>query len=252
MSFGSFRHQRWHETANGTIEPPTVEVPQADVVIGMALFEGTESSLLAGHRPGEGRPTWVGAFLLDPTEITIEQYREVEKTIPPQLVNRSVGAHEPVTFVSFDTALDDAEKRGKRLPTELEYLVAATDNGKRRYPWGDSPKQLLNRPWRFGRVDEPTIDQTKTSPPVRNLYSNVAEWLIDWYSADPNVPVALLGPDYRDGRVVRGGPPSVVECNLDGNEAATGPEQRQGYARYKCCPGLGYRCARSVRPIFLK
>jgi formylglycine-generating enzyme required for sulfatase activity len=253
----SHRHERWDEV-EGVIVLPDIEMPPDDVEADMVRFEGGEVSLWTEGTPGKTKPTTrdVPAFLLDPTEVTVGQFRRVYGGIPESLAQRAPADDEPVTFVPFDWAVYHAEKGGKRLPDEWEYLSAATASGSRRYPWGDDPGPVRDRPWAFGPVLVTSpFDRTSGPRAVANLYSNVAEWTVSWITADPNVSPEIFPDDlnFRNERVVRGGPFSVVERKPDGGYIEErDPRWRHSITRHRGYPGLGFRCARSVRPIFLR
>ena len=84
---------------------------------------------------------------------------------------------DPIRGVSFYEATYFAELLGKRLPTEAEYLAAATGGGRRAFPWGDSPGDAAAQGWRLGPVGICPVDRTPgPGPPILGLYSNVAEW----------------------------------------------------------------------------
>jgi formylglycine-generating enzyme required for sulfatase activity len=251
---GSFRHHRWVESPDGVIQVPRIDVPPADAEAGMVRFNGVESYHPSDVSPGMTRVASgkVDDFLLDPTEVTVAQFRQVELVLPPELAKRPPAPTDAVCFVSFDFALDYAERTGKRLPDELEYLFAATANGTRKYPWGDSKSPISDHSWSFGPVGADSFDVTATDRPVFGLFSNVAEWTTTWITGDPSVNPELLPGDFRDGRIVAGGPPSVVNGVPDADEALIGPRFRHAMPHYRTARGLGFRCARSLRPKYLK
>jgi serine/threonine protein kinase len=241
-------HQRW--TGSGVIELPAVAAPPEDVEHGMARFDTVVSKLKMDRNHPDAKPETVSAFFLDTTEVSVDQFRRLEHELPSDLRFHHPADNDAVTFVTFDAALTDAELRGKRLPFLLEYLVAATANGTRKFPWGDSDEPLRANPWRFGPVDRAEFDRTDTDPPVLNLFSNVGEWVAGWSLADDRS--ALEFQERRDGRGVCGGPPSVVKGQPVAAEVALGPTYRHYESRKLAFPGLGFRCARSARPLYLE
>ncbi len=119
-------------------------------------------------------------------------------------------------------ALAGCLRRGKRLPTEEEWEVAA---GGGLFPWGDAPDP--SRASCQGRRGPNPLDVSPRG--CRDMAGNLAEW-----TASP----ARLGPEHR---VLRGGHWQAVI------------EQCTTYAREevplaKRLPTAGYRCARSTPP----
>jgi formylglycine-generating enzyme required for sulfatase activity len=158
-----------------------------------------------------------------------------------------------MTFVSFRNALDFAELRGLRLPTEAEYEFAATAGGTREFPWGDDADRIVE--WQYGPVGSISYDRTESNWPLHGLYSNVAEWTdsppVPYPAAfQPKMPAAMHRMLVQ-GRVVRGGPFSVALGAPDVGEWHRGPRWRHGMNQNTTYRGLGFRCARSVKPRFL-
>jgi formylglycine-generating enzyme required for sulfatase activity len=158
-----------------------------------------------------------------------------------------------VTGVTFDQAVAFAERIGRRLPTEEEYEFAATGGGRYRFPWGDDERPWhsdVGPSWRFGPVGQvDDYDQTRTAPPVFGLFSNVAEWTGSMLRPYPgSIPL----PGFTEFRVVRGGTPRVVEGKPPRDGEIFSPRFRQSQLRDARAPGIGFRCARSLRPRFLE
>jgi formylglycine-generating enzyme required for sulfatase activity len=176
----------------------------------------------------------VPEFFIDRTEVTCGQYHrflvrhpDVE---PPRSWRRHGGVYDPawedlpVAGVSWIEAERYAEWLGKRLPTALEWEVAARGSDGREYPWGDQPPQddsqsIVNRggEWSAGvaAVGTKTDDQSPWG--VSDMFGNVSEWTatprIDDVDGVPH-PVSsqrtVLGFSWRtkivnDGYVIRYG-----------------------------------------------
>jgi formylglycine-generating enzyme required for sulfatase activity len=249
---------------DGTVELPVILVPKSEVTKGMALFPGGEFTMgSADYGPALVPPhsRRVEAFYLDATEVTVAAYRNSPKPANQKLLrlprkNLDPGTpkdDEAVRFVTYYLAAACAERLGKRLPDEAEYEFAATNGGKTRFPWGDDADRIM--PFVPGPVGTPTYDRTLSNPAVCGLYSNVAEWTSSWNVPYPGVqrrPDVLA--QFRGQRVVRGGSPLVAE----GKPWPPTPDLlrigdshfRQAYERDKVLPGVGFRCARSLKPHF--
>jgi len=109
--------------------------------------------------------------------------------------------------VSWFGAAAYCRARGKRLPTEAEWEMAAGGGEKRRFPWGDAEPRCAERDGvifagaprapckkREGAAPVRSASQDVTPEGVHDLGGNVAEWVQD-----------DGGADHPDTRVVRGG-----------------------------------------------
>jgi formylglycine-generating enzyme required for sulfatase activity/tRNA A-37 threonylcarbamoyl transferase component Bud32 len=249
--------------SDGTIELEPIRIrPGTEVVSGMALFSGGRFTM--GDAKLTGAPLQesdVSSFYLAPHEVTVAEFRSFFNGLPFDLVHAAKGCKLPLddssalTCVTFAEALKYAERIGLRLPTEEEYEFAATGGGTRRYPWGDQAN-LLDK-WDFGPSGQPEFDHTETKPPVFGLYSNVVEWTDSRKKhpaqaksrpADPS-PMAQLTT--LDPRAVRGGPLSVARRDPENRELHAGPRWSNVLSQDSRYPGVGFRCARSVRPRLL-
>jgi formylglycine-generating enzyme required for sulfatase activity len=254
-------HRYWDNRHDGSVAWPTIQIPPSSAIKGMVFFNGGQFTMgMKGLDFAVPHPRRLADYYLDATEVTVGEYRGVKHALPQALAGHPPPDDYAVSGVPFDHAMDYAEKAGKRLPDEAEYEYAATNRGRTKYPWGDDAKRLT--PWRFGPVRKPRWDHTDTTPPVFGLYSNVAEWTQSWPTpypgSNPRMVEGYYSPEMQlrfwPTRVVRGGPPSVVEgrpeAQPDGSE--WDPRFRFGWMRDEGKPGLGFRCARSALPRFLK
>jgi iron(II)-dependent oxidoreductase len=129
--------------------------------------------------------------------------------------------HLPALHVCWHEAEAYCRWRGRRLPTELEWEVAAagepTADGRlsghaRRYPWGDDPPapERANLDWRsLGCVEVGALPAGDSAFGCRQMVGNVWEWTADdflpypGFSADPYVDYSQ--PWFGTHKVLRGG-----------------------------------------------
>jgi len=125
----------------------------------------------------------------------------------------------PVIGVSWHAAVAYAGWRGMRLPTEAEWEKAARGTEARRWPWGNTFSQHIQRTTIHANVWKGKDGAELLAPVghyptgaspygVHDLAGNVWEWVADWYSAtyyhrspDRNPK----GPEVGSRRVVKGG-----------------------------------------------
>ncbi|MBU3914062.1 formylglycine-generating enzyme family protein, partial [bacterium] len=85
----------------------------------------------------------------------------------------------PVVFVSQIVAAAYCQWRGKRLPTDLEWSMAAGE-GKRNYPWGNQPPNDKLANFDKGFLGDPTPGDSHpagvTPEGVMHMAGNVWEW----------------------------------------------------------------------------
>lgn len=159
------------------------------------------------------------AFQIGATPVTNAQYRRFLSATgyrAPELIGHALfGAdNHPVVMVSWDDAISYARWAGGRLPTELEWEVAArAGDAANIYPWGDTPPQTVQ-----ANIDNICSGTTAVGSyrlgdnrlGLSDCCGNVWEWCAD--SWDENL-LKLLGNDaqdpqssaHGDQRAIRGG-----------------------------------------------
>ncbi len=242
-----------------------VRVPAATFIMG-------DSSGQPDARPPHR--VFVGAFLIDRTEVTYAQFRKFLLENPqwrrsaadPSLVDTDYlrdwhgtsyppgrGDH-PVVWVSWTAAAAYAEWRGCRLPTEAEWELAARGTDGRPYPWGSGAPDSAEIYRCNYRTAEPAEDGFEGTSPVGSfprgasphgaydMAGNVWEWVADWhdpeyYSESPETDPP--GPPRGTYRVLRGGSWSVPA------DWVRSTIRMRAYPT-KSSDQVGFRCVRSM------
>ncbi|MEM9457690.1 MAG: SUMF1/EgtB/PvdO family nonheme iron enzyme, partial [Myxococcota bacterium] len=186
------------------------------------------------------RQVYVDSFLIDRTEVTVEQYSKcVDDGIcgVPRIggnCNWMVMGRDnhPVNCVMWFDAKDYCGWAGKHLPTEAEWEKAARGVDSRSYPWGDAPEPSCTHVAMSEDGGGCNLQSTMpvgckplgSSPyGVLDMAGNVWEWVMDNYASsyDPLETENPVGSTMGDLRVLRGGeyreyppPPGVRIGNL--------------------------------------
>ncbi|MCE9525828.1 MAG: protein kinase [Planctomycetales bacterium] len=244
----SYRHQRSRRAEDGTILLEAVEVPPASIVDGMVSCEGTDRfEMGTGQSDTPFRVVQVRHFWLDPRETTVGDLRQMNwKPASPALLKGGPPDEIAVHSMSWNEAVAYAERFGKRLPEEMEYEAAATNNGKTLFPWGDNAALITD--WKTGSVGIPAYDRAQAKPALQNLYSNQAEWTCNWGAPYPK---ARKGADLSRAsfeRVVRGAPVEIVNGESFNSTGKLEPRNRQMVDNPRAKSTIGIRCARSRQP----
>jgi formylglycine-generating enzyme required for sulfatase activity len=165
----------------------------------------------------------VRPFCLDRTEVS-------ESSL------RGYGTKRPATSVQWKEAAAFCKQLGGRLPSEAEWLFAATGGQDRAYPWGDeAPGCTRANSNACEGVTRPVDAPGDTTPEgVLGLAGNVSEWVSDNWR--PRLEPGLAGA--AGTRTVRGGSwnrsPSAAS-----NTFRTGADFNESYRD----GGIGFRCA---------
>ncbi|MCB0211434.1 MAG: SUMF1/EgtB/PvdO family nonheme iron enzyme [Anaerolineae bacterium] len=260
----------WRLDADVVVPNPPDTQPEVVTSVEEAMLSVPATSFTMGSPTGLGEvdetpahPVSISAFEIDRTEVTVGQYWqciEAEACEPPtrdasntvvNYLNDPAYDNYPMVNVAWTEANNYCLWRGKRLPTEAEWELAAgwdiDKNAKFLWPWGSDPTSAeVNAGETSLGQAAPVGSFAEDISPVGalDMGGNVSEWVFDWYKAD-YYKIAddtdPIGPSQRrgegTGRVVRGG-----SFNTPIEEARTANRRNQadeyGY------PDVGFRCAR--------
>jgi formylglycine-generating enzyme required for sulfatase activity len=162
------------------VPPGMVTIPAATFKMG---FDGGNKS------EGPAHDVTVKSFFLDKLEVTSVEYRECveRKQCPPpgegEFCNglRPERDKHPINCVDKDSADAYCAFRGKRLPTEEEWELAARGTDGRLYPWGDTPPNQDLLCWKrldekLGTCEVGTHAAGASPYGVLDMAGNVFEW----------------------------------------------------------------------------
>jgi len=167
----------------------------------------------------------------------------------PDFQRQTDGDDDPVVGVSFREAVAYAEwyaalsKKPFRLPTELEWELAARAMGRVRYPWGDTADQSASYAWTAENSEARTHPVDQLRPSKSGIYGMIGNvW--EWTSALDRPFAQALQAGHDDlsltgARIARGGgfldPVATLGC-----------ARREGLAEQTSRPDLGFRIVRSL------
>ena len=241
---GGFKHQLSEPAADGSLTLPEIDVPPLGVERGMVALPAGEFLMGAEELDHVAPHTQrVAGYLMDAREVTIGEYGKTW-SLPKFLRDNPEPQDRAVHHVNWFEATAYAEQIGKRLPDEAEYEAAATDFGRRKFPWGDDGS--LIRAWPLDAAGSPAFDRTSTSPPVSGLFSNVAEWTSSWATVPAGNP--HKNPEASVQRIVRGAPENIITGEGFIADENFQPRMRMFHYFQDLKPGLGFRCVRSAKP----
>jgi formylglycine-generating enzyme required for sulfatase activity len=178
-------------------------------VKGGTFTMGTDEGGEQDERPAH--EVTVASFFLDKTEVTQAAYEEcvAAKVCTPadpsilatfgtlEAPGPFKGPKRPVIGITWNSAVQYCEWRGKRLPREAEFERAVRGEDGRKFPWGNEP------PTKERTVFSPSNfpEDVGTHPTGRGPYGhddlagNVWEWMADDYD-----PIAYTRPTANEGK----------------------------------------------------
>jgi formylglycine-generating enzyme required for sulfatase activity len=209
-----------------TVPVAEVKVPQLKthtnsigmefVLIPAGSFLRDEIEVVEKNKPMRFKPkvNISKPFYLGKYQVTQEQWQAVMGKNPAYFK----GPRNPVETVSWDDVqefikrLNAREKHNRyRLPTEMEWELAARGGKSTRYFFGESPASMGEYAWfgdNAGRTTHP-VGQKKPNPyGLYDVYGNVWEWVQDWYAdklPDDRELTDYRGPSRGVFRILRGG-----------------------------------------------
>lgn len=161
--------------------------------------------------------------------------------------------HRPVLHVNWWEAEAFCNWAGRRLPTELEWEVAASaapkhfarelEDAKRRFPWGDDPPgaQHANLGWRaMGAVDVNALPAGDSAFGCRQMIGNVWEWTASDFGPYPEFEVdpyrEYSQPWFGTHKVLRGGAwPTQPRLLRNTWRNFYTPDRRDVWAGFRTC-----------------
>jgi formylglycine-generating enzyme required for sulfatase activity len=249
-------------SASAEAQKPVAPRQTVTLKNGMVLVTGgrfTVGSSDPKAAPNERPPhdAAVKSFWLDRTEVTVGAYRacvEARKCDEPRksAVSCTYDMGDdllPVSCVRWQDADGYCRAQGKRLPTEVEWELAARGGGSYKYPWGNASSSCLTaatllhdqtgrsctgkRPARVGTY------AVNVSPfGAVDMAGNVEEWTSDWY-----VEHTATGARTSSGasHVLRGG--GWLSRPVDARTSA-----RNWGSVVEAGANVGFRCASDGAP----
>ncbi|MFO0551927.1 MAG: SUMF1/EgtB/PvdO family nonheme iron enzyme [Polyangiaceae bacterium] len=205
-------------SASGSASPaPSASKP--DPLAGMVRIPQTTFFMgRDGDRETEGprHSVSVGAFYIDKLETTVAAYEECVnagacKLVPPAPEDAAFCNYgkadrrdHPMNCVGWDEAKLYCEYRGKRLPHESEWELAARGTDERAYPWGNEPIDDTRACWnrldkKLGTCAVGSFPKGASPYGVLDMSGNVSEWTSDMFCRYDDVPCRALERAGRGG-----------------------------------------------------
>jgi formylglycine-generating enzyme required for sulfatase activity len=182
----------------------------------MVAIQGTEF-FMGIDAPGtsfeQGRMTRVSSFAIDRLEVSVAQYIDCQRlgncdAQPHEgrgcnATSKPVRLNHPMNCVTWHEADTYCRANSKRLPTEIEWELAARGTDRRPYPWGtEPPGEQLCWQGRKGKAQSKTcpvgsFPQGASPYGVLDMSGNVSEWTSTVVKGAFPPPIyAVRGGDY--------------------------------------------------------
>ncbi|HSR70707.1 MAG TPA: SUMF1/EgtB/PvdO family nonheme iron enzyme [Acidobacteriota bacterium] len=264
LTFGCGGGEEAAEGAGEAIAPdPADEMPDP-FEAPMVSIPGGEYTIGSDWRSDKvkGQPQWyepahtveVEPFKIDVFEVTYEQFLNFDiaedREYKIQGDWRSYYAPgkelKPVANVTLDDAKAFCEWKGKRLPTEIEWEVAARGENASRYPWGDEWDPAKTNTNERGFSDTMEVGQNpedKSDFGVYDMMGNAQEWTSSLLKPYPNSPARSRNDRNvysQNLQVVRGGSYALKGSQIGLFTRIGFPAGMQS--------GTGIRCAMDAEP----
>ncbi|UCE63642.1 MAG: SUMF1/EgtB/PvdO family nonheme iron enzyme [Nitrospirota bacterium] len=228
-----------------------VEIPEGPFTMGKNNSDPDE---------GPAHPVYLKTFFIDLKEVTQAEYERFERMTKREKPRVPVFEDEitklknpdyPVVGVTWNDAVAYCRWAGKRLPTEAEWEKAGRGEGKRQYPWGDKFDQ------NYANVDGEddgfqylapvgSFENGRSPYGLYDATGNVAEWVLDNYSADYYQVTPFRdppGPEEEDVyKVIRGG--SWRESRIGARLT-----KRFSAKMWRTDATVGFRCAKDEEKV---
>jgi formylglycine-generating enzyme required for sulfatase activity len=234
---------------------------------GMVKFRGGTDWIGAPVGDGQGddhlHSVKLGAYCLDRTEITVDQYslcvdepRNMLQCKPAKTggncnAGRSDRGDHPINCISWADADTYCQWAGGRLPTEAEWELAAKGRSA-------SPAPSNEICWN-AEGNELGLGNRRETCPVRRygegstelglwgMSGNVSEWVADWYAPFPKIGSATVEQDPTGPKRSTRGNARVYRGSsfLDRNPESLRLSNRSYLDATKQSERIGFRCARS-------
>ena len=272
------------------------ETPGADeaCIVGGAQWLGNPRLDLTGYPEIDGsleRLAQVPPFLLDRSEVTVEQFRASGLSIslypgalsdnPREKGTGIVGCTYttdssetdglPVNCISWSLAQKYCESLGRRLPTEAEFERAASALGESAFVWGEDLPHCEDAV--FARLPSEPCGTLGTGPlppgsgardrletatgTVVDLAGNLSEWSLDLWNREDEAcwqPPLLMAPVCETPSAQDGPARPFRGGHFDSVGPLLQASARSWVANEEFAVDrhIGFRCARSATPVALE
>ena len=176
-------------------------------------------------------------FLIDQTEVTLEEFQKCQKCQKGKGAWESQNLKAPVVYVSFEDAQNYCQWQNKRLPTQEEWVHAATTDTQEEW-WLDA--NLAQEYAWFVQDDvwqaQPVATKKQNDWGLFDMSGNVAEWTTS----------VVESPESKDYflRIVKGG--AWGGAFGQGDLQALNPNASQAVAEWTRSFLIGFRCVRDA------